>query len=1159
MAFVGDMFKMLRGSAKLFYGLLLFSADVCHIHAADVSGSVGKTGGAPLSFRTGAEYEEEAAQRIAGYILPDDVSAELFADASQTQNSTAICFDHQGRLYVAETHRWRAGVQDIRSEQQVLLQDIATTTNEERLAYIKADTATRPVSFYQEFEDRIVRIEDQDKDGRADASAVWADGFNDVLDGPGIGLVADADGSVYYTNIPHLWKLSDEDGDGKAEAQESLQDGFGVRMSYSGHDMHGVVIGPDGRLYWSIGDRGSNFVTKEGREVKRSYEGSVFRSEMDGSDLVEIYRGLRNPQELAFDKYGNLFTSDNNADAWDDARLVYIIEGGDSGWHFGHQVLMNFRRKLELRTPLYPHPDRSEFPVVPWITEGLWDLESEQRPVFALPPIAHVAWGPSGFVYNYGDTAMPERYADHFWICNFGGAKSDLEAFSVSNSGAGFALGNHEKFMEGTGNTDVEFGPDGKMYLSCFNNNGWYKQDLGNIYTLYNEELAASDRIKKTHALLTSDFRPKKGDELLGLLAHNDMRVRQRAQFALAEDGEVTTLLAATAETNPQLQRIHGIWGLGQLIRKDHALSEKVLPLLSDADPEIRAQTVRVLSEVRSESIGEALVELLDDESPRVVSLAAIGVGKVRYQPAFDLLVEGLRENADTDAFLRHSYVQGLFLLNDPQKLFKLTKDESASVRLGALLVARKLEDSRIYYFLKDSDQRVRWAAIRAISDLNIEEAVSELAAHLPSAQEEAAQAELDHYGWIIHHRLIGANFRDGSEESARRLLRYAADERIPELLRTQSLAALQEWGSPTPVDPTNGQYRPIDAAGRVSIDQVVQDGILSVLDVSSGDSLGKALELALASGTELPVETLQSVASQANAPEIARAVAIKGLSERFEEQFLGSVDALLSEKSQSVRAAAVQGLLQTDKDRGIGEVVSLIKSDQASSRKEGYRLAAGVEDESLDSLLLERMKQIKAERKPALLELIQAAKASSNDLVNTDVSAYEAMMADTTKPVLERYAFALAGGDVAEGKKVFLTHAAGQCAKCHRIEGEGGVAGPDLSTIARKNKAPYILESIIDPSAVVVGGYGMTMVTKTDGSTVGGAFLRDQEDGAVVLRQPDPSEAGAFNDIVIPKAEIASKQPPISAMPPMGYVLSNDELRDLVAYLASLDGKRRR
>jgi putative membrane-bound dehydrogenase-like protein len=474
--------------------------------AQDAEKEKGKTLAAPVEFLTKEAYDSEAQVRISNFKLPEGVSASLFADSSQTQNPSAICFDNKGRLYIAEIHRWRAGVQDIRNEQRLLLDDINNRTSEDRFKMYEQDQLTRPLSFYTEFTDRIVRVEDTDGDGRADTSSVWADGFNEVLDGPGIGLIAGEKHDIYYTNIPHLWHLRDTNGDGSADERTSLQDGFGVRMSISGHDMHGLVWGPDGKLYWSIGDRGYHFTTKEGRHYDRPYSGGVFRCDPDGSNLEEVYSGLRNPQELAFDAYGNLFTCDNNADAWDTGRLVYLLEGGDSGWNHGHQVLMNFRNQLELRTPVYTHPGHKEIPMNPWMTEAIWEPEHEGRPAYALPPVDKVSWGPSGLVYNYGVTAMPDRYAGHFLICNFGGSNGDLEAFSVKESGSGFSLAHKEVFMVGLVNTDVEFGPDGRMYLSCFNNSGWYKQDLGNIYVLEANAPENADLITSTRKILLKDF-----------------------------------------------------------------------------------------------------------------------------------------------------------------------------------------------------------------------------------------------------------------------------------------------------------------------------------------------------------------------------------------------------------------------------------------------------------------------------------------------------------------------------------------------------------------------------------------------------------------------------------------------------------------------------
>src|SRR3546814_3873369 len=91
------------------------------------------------------------------------------------------------------------------------------------------------------------------------------------------------------------------------------------------------------------------------------------------------------------------------------------------------------------------------------------------------------------------------------------------------------------------------------------------------------------------------------------------MRVRQKAQFELAERGDkgLEVFKAAIAQTDDRLARIHGIWGVSQLAREDDRHASLLLPLLKDEDAEIRAQAAKWLGDMRFEEASQELVPLL--------------------------------------------------------------------------------------------------------------------------------------------------------------------------------------------------------------------------------------------------------------------------------------------------------------------------------------------------------------------------------------------------------------------------------------------------------------------------------------------------------------------------------------------------------------------
>ena len=340
---------------------------------------------------------EDSVDPAAAVEAMDGIVVETWATDPMLIDPVAFCLDARGRVYVAETERQERGVEDSRTQAYWNLDDISLQSNADRLAMYRkwVDKFEGGMEHFTRYEDRIRLLEDTDGDGRADASIIFSDGYNGVLDGTGSGLLVNGP-DVYYTNIPHLWRLQDTDGDDVADVRESMFDGFGVRIALRGHDMHGLTWGPDGRLYWSIGDRGYNVHTPEGNHLFDPTSGAVFRCDPDGSNLEVFHTGLRNPQEIAFDDYGTLFTGDNNSDGGDRARLVHVAEGGQTGWRMEYQSLT----EPNLRGP--------------WNREGIWHERHEDQPAWIIPPIAHIASGPSGFVH-YPGTGLDERYEDHFF------------------------------------------------------------------------------------------------------------------------------------------------------------------------------------------------------------------------------------------------------------------------------------------------------------------------------------------------------------------------------------------------------------------------------------------------------------------------------------------------------------------------------------------------------------------------------------------------------------------------------------------------------------------------------------------------------------------------------------------------------------------------
>lgn len=138
-----------------------------------------------------------------------------------------------------------------------------------------------------------------------------------------------------------------------------------------------------------------------------------------------------------------------------------------------------------------------------------------------------------------------------------------------------------------------------------------------------------------------------------------------------------------------------------------------------------------------------------------------------------------------------------------------------------------------------------------------------------------------------------------------------------------------------------------------------------------------------------------------------------------------------------------------------------------------------------------------------------------------------------------ELTADALKTADKSRGRALFAQH----CATCHKLFGEGTEFGPDLTGSQRAN-LDYVLENVLDPSAVVPREFKVTNFTLADGRVVGGTVERETADGVTVRTTNET--------VVLAVRDIEARKPTNQSVMPDGLFdkLKPDEVRDLVAYM---------
>jgi quinoprotein glucose dehydrogenase len=1075
--------------------------------------------------------------------VTDGIQMTLWASDSLAPDPVSMDIDDWGRVYLTRTNRQKNSEFDIRGYRHWMTESIGLQTVEERRAFLRktfSPEKSKENSWLKDLnedgshdwkdlaveKDEIWRLEDKNKDGLADmATKIFTDFNEEVTDVAGGLLVMGKD--LFYAIAPDLWKLTDTNNDGLPDKKTSISHGYGVHIGFSGHGMSGVVPGPDGRIYWNIGDIGANITALDGSKHENPNSGIIARSNPDGSDFEIFATGLRNTHEFVFDEFGNLISSDNDGDhPGESERLVHVVRGSDAGWRSNWQY------------GKYTDPKNNSYKV--WMDEKLYKPRWDGQAAYIIPPIQNFHNGPTGMIYNPG-TALGSVWKNKYFLVEFVGstARSHIWAFGLKPQGASFVLDGEKDFVSGILPTGIRFGPDGALYAADWIN-GWDTKNYGRVWKFdVNPELNDLAAVRKeTERLIQLDY-AKQTDDYLGSLIENvDQRVRQKAQFELAKRGQkgfVVLEKIAKNSTN-QIARINSIWGLGQLARIDSKFGTPILQLLKDKDSEIMAQAAKIIGDSKLFGAGNELIGLLKHENPRVKFYAAEALGITKEKSAVQPIVEMLKANNDEEIYLRHAGVLALSKIGEVAPIVALAGNQSKALRTAAVLVLRKLKSDNISVFLKDADEYVVTEAARGINDdLSIIGALPALADVL---NEKRFSDE------ALLRRAINAALRVGNEKQLDDLIKFSTRTDINDEIRAEALATLGSWANPSVLDRVDGRYRgPINRDGAI-----VKGKISPFIKTFLADKNEETVLAAVSLLGNLNIENFNSELANVYASTSSTKVktaALTNLNTLKYSNMNALVIEAMEDKNENVRATALSLLNNSNTTKeSLPGIVSNIIANGSQKEKQQILIVLGKLDLVKTETIFEKLiDQLKAKEIPNTLslELFEAVEASGSASLKAKLGQFKQ---GTT--VFDEFLESLNGGNAIAGRNVFNFSTASECARCHNAGRGGGNVGPELTKIGGTLSREEILRALVEPSARLAPGYGNVNVVLTNGQDITG-LLAKETDSEITINTSDAEP------LVIEKSRIKTRENLPSSMPAMGTVLSKREIRDVVEYLTTL------
>ena len=452
-------------------------------------------------------------------------------------------------------------------------------------------------------------------------------------------------------------------------------------------------------------------------------------------------------------------------------------------------------------------------------------------------------------------------------------------------------------------------------------------------------------------------------------------------------------------------------------------------------------------------------------------------------------------------------------------------------------LAPRRLGRSEVATALADANPKIVLEAARAIHDEPVPAALPQLAAFIT----KPTQSE------PLLRRVINANFRLGTPDSAAYLARFAARADAREKSRIEAMDALAAWPKPANLDRVLNIYRPLPPRDSVAAANAMKPLLAPLLSSPSDSVRVSAIQVLDQLSLTGFSEMLFGLVTNETSKPTVRVAALKVFAKSDDTRLAPAVRAATSSMNSELRAEGLKQLTHLSPDDAV-PIVSAARTDALLREQQVALTTLGsLENDPAATLLAQWLDRLLAGNvaKELQLDLLEAAAKRPTPALQSKLKQFEG--ARGTNDSLASFREALFGGDAAAGRKMFFERVDASCLRCHKIGWEGGDVGPNLTGIGKKQTREYLLESIVSPNAkIAVGFESVTLIMKSGASHAGAV----KQETAEWLELNSPEDGF----LQLAKNKIAERQRGLSGMPDgFGQTLSKRDLRDLVEILVNL------